>query len=395
VRVAIVAESYLPYVSGVTVSTETLARGLGARGHEVLLVAPRPARGESPGTQGVTGPEPRYAWLPSYQLPVRAPRGYRMPIPLPGRAIERAVRFGPQIVHVQAPFVAGWLGHRIARRSGARLVFTHHTRFSQYRHYLGPAGRPADLLVRRYLRRFWSACDAVVAPAADLAQEIEAGMRRASRTLVRVIPTGIDVAAIRATPPLDPRPGAGWPAETVVATILGRLAQEKSVDVVIDAVALAARSVPSLRLSIVGDGPARRELEERARALLGERAWFAGARPRPEALALVRGADLFCFASRTETQGLVLAEALACGLPTVALEGPGVRDSVRDAIDGIVVERGADPAAALARATALLAGDVPRRRALAAEAAAGAARFDVAARLAEVEALYRELVVAG
>jgi hypothetical protein len=72
-----------------------------------------------------------------------------------------------------------------------------------------------------------------------------------------------------------------------------------------------------------------------------------------------------------------------------------VRDSVRDAIDGIVVERGADPAASLARATALLARDVSRRRALAAEAAAGAARFDVAARLAEVEALYRELVVAG
>ena len=73
-RVVVVAESYLPYLSGVTVSTEALVRGLGARGHQVLLVAPRPATGAEPGSAGAEGPDPEYAWLPSYQLPRPVPR---------------------------------------------------------------------------------------------------------------------------------------------------------------------------------------------------------------------------------------------------------------------------------------------------------------------------------
>lgn len=390
-RIAIVAESYLPYVSGVTISTETLARGLGARGHDVLVVAPRPARGAELGSAGAPGPEPAYAWLPSYQLPLAAPRGYRMPVPLPSRGLDRAVAFRPEIVHVQSPFVAGAIGRAIARRSGARLVFTHHTRFAAYRHYLGVLRRPAAALLERHLRRFWAACDAVVAPAEDLAAEIRARLPTGVRTVVRVIPTGIDVAAINRTPRRDPRPLAGWAPEAIVVAGLGRLAPEKSVEVLIEAVALAVDSEPRLRLLLVGDGPARAALEREAAARLPRRAWFAGALPRPEALALLRGADLFGFASSTETQGLVLAEALACGLPVVALDGPGVGGSVRHEVDGLIVGRDGRPAAALGAAIATLAADARRRAAFATAAVAGAGRFDVAARIGEVEDLYRSL----
>ncbi|MEO8511054.1 MAG: glycosyltransferase [Chloroflexota bacterium] len=390
-RIAIVAESYLPYVSGVTVSTETLARGLGARGNAVLVVAPRPARGTLVGSAGAPGPEPSYAWLPSYQLPVAAPRGYRMPLPLPSRALDRVVAFAPEIVHVQSPFVAGAIGRAIARRSGARLVFTHHTRFAAYRHYLGALRRPAGAMLERHLHRFWAACDAVVAPADDLAAEIRARLPAGSRTVVRVIPTGIDVAAISSIPSRDARPLAGWAPEAIVVASLGRLAPEKSVELLIEAVALAADTEPRLRLVLVGDGPARAVLEREAAARLPQRAWFGGALPRPEALALLRGADLFGFASSTETQGLVLAEALASGLPVVALDGPGVRDSVRHDVDGLVVRRDGLPAAALGAAMATLAGDDGRRAQLAVAATAGAGRFDVTARIGEVEALYRSL----
>lgn len=390
-RIAIVAESYLPYVSGVTVSTETLARGLGARGHDVLVVAPRPARGSAVGSSGAPGPDPAYAWLPSYQLPLAAPHGYRMPIPLPGRAVDRAVAFRPQIVHVQSPFVAGALARAIVRRSGARLVFTHHTRFAAYRHYLGALRRPAGAVLARHLRRFWAACDAVVAPADDLAAEISAQLPAGTRTVVRVIPTGIDVAAIGRIAPRDVRPLAGWPRDAIVVASLGRLAPEKSVDVLIEAMALAAGDDPRLRLLLIGDGPARPELERRAQARLPQRAWFSGALPRLEAMAMLRGADLFGFASHTETQGLVLAEALAAGLPVVALDGPGVAASVRHDVDGLVVPRGGSSAAALGAAIATLAADAGRRAELAAAAAAGANRFDVAARIGEVEALYRSL----
>jgi glycosyltransferase involved in cell wall biosynthesis len=115
--------------------------------------------------------------------------------------------------------------------------------------------------------------------------------------------------------------------------------------------------------------------------------------PRDEALALASGADLFAFASQTETQGLVLAEALSVGLPVVALDGPGVADTVRDGVDGMLVKYlpAADAAERLATAITELATDVERRARLATEAHASARRFDVATRIGEMESLYHEV----
>jgi glycosyltransferase involved in cell wall biosynthesis len=403
-RVAVFAESYLPYLSGVTVSTEALVRGLGADGHEVLLVAPRPAHGAAPGSGGAPGPEPEYAWMPSYQAPPPAPPGYRMPVPLPSDALRRAHAFRPQIVHAQSPFVSGLIARRAAQRAAAPLVFTHHTRFGDYRHYLGPLARPGAAAVSAYLRDFWRGCAAIVAPGSELADEIRQALAAGtpgSTPVVRVIPTGVDVPAIRRLPAADPRATHGWPADAVVAVSVGRVAAEKSVAVLVEAFARAAADEPRLRLLLVGGGPAEPALRERAAApdLVG-RVAITGRLPRLEALALARGADLFAFASRTETQGLVLAEALAAGLPVVAVAGPGVADSIRDGIDGLVVPGGpgrpeGEVAERLAAVIAGLARDGERRAALARAAADGAMRFDVARRIGEMIDLYRELRAEG
>lgn len=404
-RILITAESYLPYLSGVTVSTEALARGLGARGHDVLLLAPRPARGNEVGTAGAAGPEPAYAWLASYQLPRVAPPGYRMPWPMQWTGpSDAAVRFRPDLIHAQSPFVSGVLARRLARRLRIPLVFTHHTRFVQYQHYLGPLAAPGGFLTDAYLRRFWSACAAVVAPSTDLAREISGRLAneegRGATPLVRVIPTGIDTAAIAELTPIDPRPAAGWEQRTLVVGTLGRLAPEKRVETVLEAVAIAAEREHRLRLLVVGGGPSLEALRRRAAAPdLAGRVWFTGGLPRLEALARLRGADLFGFASDTETQGLVLSEALAAGLPTVALDGPGVRDSVRDGVDGLVVDRpsgggSARGGAALGAAILALATDDGRREAMAFRASADAGRFDVSVRLAQVEELLTEVLTA-
>jgi glycosyltransferase involved in cell wall biosynthesis len=395
-RVALTTESYLPYVSGVTVSVDALARGLGARGHEVLVIAPRPAGGVDLREVGSPGPEPRHAWLDSYQLPRLAPPGYRMPWPNPFAAAWRTARaFAPDVVHAHSPFVTGLLARRLARAVGAPLVFTHHTRFAHYGHYLGPLAGPGSALTDAYLRRFWAACVVVIAPSRDLATEIAARLPAGHRDRVRVIPTGIDVAGIRSLAPVDVRATAGWPAGTVVIATLGRLAPEKSVETVLEATALVGREQDAARLLVIGGGPSEADLRRRAAAPdLAERTYFTGALPRPEALARLAGADLFVFASRTETQGLVLAEALAAGLPAVAVEGPGVGDSVRDGIDGIVVA--ADPERSrpgrLAAALAGLVADEPRRRAMAALAREGADRFAIDARVGEVEEAYRSVI---
>ena len=395
-RIAIFGESYLPYLSGVTVSTEALARGLGGAGHEVLLVVPRPAPGAAPGTAGAQGPEPRVAWLPSFQVPGPAPVGYRVPWPIPSAALRAAEAFGPEVVHAQSPFVSGLMARSLARRLGAPLIFTHHTRFGDYRHYLGPLAAPGGALVAEYLRRYWLGCAAVVAPGSELADEIRGSLGPRRRPVVRAIPTGIEVAAIRSLAPVDARALAGWPADAVVVGGLGRLAPEKSVDLVVEAFAEVAAEDESARLLLVGGGPSEATLRARAaRPDLAGRVHLTGMRPRQEALALIKGVDLLATASRTETQGLVLAEALAAGVPVVALDGPGVADSVRDGVDGLVVA--AEPAGArrgaLAAALRELIRDPERRSRLAAAAESGAERFTVAARIASVADLYRELLV--
>ena len=395
-RVLLAAESYLPYVSGVTVSVDALARSLGARGHEVLVLAPAPAEDAGVEPVGSRGPEPRYAWLPSYQLPRVAPAGYRMPWPLPwSDATARAGAFRPQVVHAHSPFVIGLMARRLAAAARAPLVFTHHTRFADYRHYLGPLAGPGAALIDAYLRAFWRACAAVVAPSSDLADEIRRRLPADRGPRVRVIPTGVDVAGLRALAPRDPRDSAGWPADAIVAVALGRLASEKSPMTVLEAVALAAARDDRLRLLVIGGGPSEPALRARAaRPDLDGRVAFTGMLPRAEALARLRGGDLFVFASRTETQGLVLAEALSAGLPAVAIAGPGVGDSVRDGVDGLIVPASPedDRAERLGIAIGSLLEDGERRDEMAAHAAGDAARFSVDARVAETEALYGALL---
>lgn len=394
-RILLTTESYLPYLSGVTVSVDALARGLGARGHDVLVLGPRPADGRDPDPVGSPGPAPRYAWLPSYQLPRVVPPDYRMPIPIPwSSALSLAREHRPEIVHAHSPFVTGLMARRVARARRVPLVFTHHTRFADYDHYLGPLARPGAVATRAYLRRFWLACDAIIAPSSDLAGEIRAGLpgRRAGR--VRVVPTGIDVAGLRSLPRRDVRAALGWPADAPVVASLGRLAPEKSPLTVLEAFALASRSDEGSRLLMIGGGPSEADLRRRAEQPdLARRVGFTGGLPRTEALARLGSADLFAFASRTETQGLVLAEALAVGLPAVAIDGPGVRDTLRDGVDGIVVA--ADPpsmrAARLGEAMGGLLGDRERRAAMARRAATDAGRFDLGRRIAEVETVYESL----
>lgn len=395
-RVVLSSESYLPYVSGVTVSVDALARGLGAGGHRVLVVAPRPGDREAPPDVGSPGPAPEHAWLDSYELPRLVPAGYRMAWPYPFAGAWGAARaFGPDIVHAHSPFVTGALARRLARQCRAPLVFTHHTRFADYGHYLGPLGGPAGLLTDAYLRRFWAGCAAIVAPSTDLAAEIRSRLPAEHGARVHVIPTGVDVEGIAALQPVDPRPAAGWPDDAVVIATLGRLAPEKSPEVILEAMAMVAAERAEARLIVIGGGPSERALRERATAPdLADRVTFTGALSRLEALARLAGADLFAFASRTETQGLVLAEALAAGLPAVAIEAPGVGDSVRDGVDGVIV-RAEDPASGATRLAAGLSAlveDAPRRGAMAVAAREGAARFSVGARVAQVEELYRSLL---
>jgi len=392
-RIAVFGESYLPYLSGVTVSTETLARGLMAAGHEVLLAVPAPAPGREPGSSGAAGPEAQVAWLPSYQLP-SAPDGYRIPLPRPSAALAAVDAFRPEIVHAQSPFTSGIMARLAARRAGAPLVFTHHTRFADYAHYTGPLQNLTAAVSDQWLRAWWRGCQGIVAPSEDLAAEIRGALGPRGGTRVRVIPTGVAVTDIATLPEGHPRRESGWPMDSIVAVSVGRVALEKNVELLVEVVALAAADEPRLRLLLVGGGPAADAVLGRARALgVGDRVRVTGQLPRADALQLLRASDLFLFASQTETQGLVLAESLAAGVPVVALAGPGVAETVRQGTDGFVVA--GDPldtrSRRLADAVVALASHPRRRARYAAQARAGADRLDVSHRMAEMVGFYGEL----
>src|SRR5207237_8796527 len=155
----------------------------------------------------------------------------------------------------------------------------------------------------------------------------------------------------------------------------------------------AAEGRPDLRFLLIGAGPLEERVRGRAeRPDLRGRLVVTCQQSREHALGLLKACELFAFASRTETQGLVLAEALACGVPVVALQGPGVRDTVRDGIDGVVVLRDSPPGAVdrLASALVSLRNDPKRREEMARSAREGASRFALQHRIVEVVELYRE-----
>ena len=206
------------------------------------------------------------------------------------------------------------------------------------------------------------------------------------RPLVRAAPSGVDVDGIRRLPTPDLRAYTVWPADALVVASLGRLAREKNVAELVDAFDQAAATDARLRLLLIGGGPLEEELRRRASS--GERMRVAGPLPHRDALGLLKGADLFAFASQSETQGLVLAEALACGLPVVAVRGPGVDESVRDGVDGRLVGSIRELAGAIAEMAA-----APQRRAeMRAAALEGAARFSLDRRVGEVVSVYREVL---
>ncbi|RPH35222.1 MAG: glycosyltransferase, partial [Chloroflexi bacterium] len=273
-----------------------------------------------------------------------------------------------------------------------------HTRFADYRHYLGPLAVVSGRATDAWLAAWWAGCAAIVAPSEALAGEIRAALGSRRTPVVRAIPTGIDVAAIAALAEGHPRRLAGWePGVDIVLVSHGRVAPEKSVEVLVDAFVLAARRRPRLRLLLVGGGTAEEDVARRADAAgMAGRVHVTGRLPRDEALSLVKACDVFVFASQTETQGLVLCEALAAGVPVAAVDGPGVTETLHPGVDAIVVP--AKPAATraerLATAAGTLLGDRRRRDRMATHAREGASRFDAVRRVAEVAELYAEVLTA-
>jgi glycosyltransferase involved in cell wall biosynthesis len=276
-----------------------------------------------------------------------------LPIP-PFGAVRRAIdRFEPDIIHIATEATLGLsvLRHALARRIA--VVSSFHTNFDQYSHHYGVGW--ARGTIWRYLRWFHNQTRETYVPSTATIADLEA---RGFERLV-LWPRGVDSRLFR-----PDRPGRervrqvlGFGPDDVVVAYVSRIAAEKNIAYLADALALLGEVRPTVRFLFVGDGPARAEVEQR----MGPHAKFAGYRSGDDLADHYAAADLFAFSSRTETFGNVVLEAMASGLPVVALRAGGVAGIVRSGESGVLVEPDASPAD-FADALIPLVDDCIRRR---------------------------------
>jgi 1,2-diacylglycerol 3-alpha-glucosyltransferase len=306
-RVGFFTEIYRPVVNGVVASIEALADGLRARGHAVYCFAPR-----MPGYAEADGPVFR---MPSLPLPTRTP--YRLTLPLVSRRNLNGVIKRLSLIHVHSPFVTGWMGLRYARRYGMPIVYTYHTQLEAYVHYIPFEPNATRFAATQLTRTFANLADAIIVPTPAMADRLRE-LRVSTR--IEIVPTGVDLVrfgAGRRDEALRLRLGVRQ-GERLLLSVC-RLAKEKNVELILEALAFAQDA--SLKLAIAGDGPLRSDLEELARKLgIAEQTRFLGVVPRDDLPNFYASADAFVMPSTTETQGLVLAEALAAGAYVIAAD---------------------------------------------------------------------------
>jgi len=327
-RVAIFSDSALPILNGVSISIDALVAGLRDQGHSVHVFTAR-----YPGYQD---PDPNTYRFRAIETPIS--RGYPVSYPPFYRMLRKFRRHEFDVVHTHTPFMLGMVGFRWAESHGIPIVSTYHTLYDRYAHYF-------KLLPHRYVRFriakhtnfYYNRVDHVITPTEASLKWLR---RHSVVSPITVIPTGIPAPQMMLR--AEARQSLNIAPDTKIMLYVGRLAQEKNLRVLLEMATLAFADDRSPRLWLVGDGPYRDDCLAMARQMgIGDRVRFVGFVPRSEVDRFYAAADLFVFSSITETQGLVVQEAMSYGLPAIAVAGGGASASIVDGENGFIVKNDA------------------------------------------------------
>lgn len=323
-RIGFFTDTYTPQINGVVSSILLFKDALERSGHEVYVFAPTP-----------THPDDDERTIRFKSLPFAFQPEMRLASPLSMEAIRTLDTLDLDIIHSHDPFAIGIAGLTEAKRRRIPYVHTYHTLYPEYVHYVWET-RLTKKLAERLSRDFCEMCTSIVAPST----KIEIHLRDWGVTVpVDVIATGVDVGRFRSPDPKALRAlreRVALKPEERALLFMGRLGREKNVELLIRALWYA--HMTNVRLLIAGDGPHRAELEDIADELdLRDRVSFLGYLEKDEVVAAYHLVDAFAFASTTETQGLVIGEAMAAGLPVIAVEDRAVEDFVINGRTGLVV----------------------------------------------------------
>lgn len=326
-RVAMFTNNYLPFIGGVPISIERLRRGLAALGDSPLIVAP----------SYKDQPESEEAVLrvPSL-LTMGQNREFRLANIFMPRIRAQVKSFRPDIIHVHHPFWLGSLGLFIARTLKVPAVYTYHTRLEHYAHFVPLPGMLfRNLISHALIKRFANKCDGVIVPTYSTEEYLR---MIGVKTPTFVQPTGIEYQKFQDVKPeaVDKlRKELGINEEKIFVSV-SRLSNEKNIDFMIEAIdALRKQTDVPFRFLMIGDGHQRDRLKKKIESLgLQQHFTLVGAVPPDEMALWYHLGDAFLFASKSETQGMVILEAMAAGLPVVAVRSSGIDDVVRHGFNG-------------------------------------------------------------
>lgn len=357
-RVAVFSDCYFPAINGVVTSIHQQLEALSGLGHQVELFCPQYA-----GSEGLDEGVYRL-WARPFIFHKRE----QFSLPWPPRVLRRMLKEPYDAVHIQTPFSVGLTGMAVAWARRLPRVFHHHTLWEEYVDYLPVPKRFTAAGSVALCRGVANRCHGVVAPSSEVKERFR---EQGVKTAIDVIPTGIRAQRFRGGQSL-----LESGREEDVCLYVGRLAHEKSLGSLIQVFQKIHAEHEGARLWLVGDGPARADLERQAASLgLADVCRFFGFVERESLRDYVASARIFLFTSLTETQGLVLLEAQAGGLPVVAYRASGVNEAVDDGVSGFLVETGNESKMA---ATALrLLRDSGLREKISANAQAWSEKFSV------------------
>jgi len=328
-RIAIFTNNYLPNPYGAALSVETFRQSLTEQGHRVFVFAPR--------WQGYVDRAPDVYRYPSIDVAVKI----RFPLPLwYSRAINKVLlREKIDVIHAQHPNLLGFAAKRWARKKNIPLVFTWHALYDHYVHFAPfvPEGIAKKGIMTNAVR-YANCADHLIVPTPSV--EDIARQWGVTNKHVSAVPTGIVAHDFSQTNGERVRNTLGIPQDAPLLLTTTRLTEEKNVRFLIEALCTVLKNNAQAHYIVVGGGRLLSELQQRtAQENIADRLHFVGVITHDKIADYYAAADLFVFSSESETQGMSVTEALFMGLPTVAVDGPGVRDVVAHNETGLLVEK--------------------------------------------------------
>ncbi len=376
-----ISDVYFPRITGVSTSIQTFAREFVRAGHEVTLIAP---------DYGHSAPEPfEILRIPSRYLPIDPEDRILRPRQL-RRYDAELQRRGFDLIHIHTPFLAHYSGLRLARLLKVPVVETYHTYFEQYlQHYV--SFMPAAWL--RWMARHFAvsqcvAVNALIVPSQPMREVL---LQYGVNTPTVVIPTGIALEQFRRGDGAQFRARYQIAPERPLLVHVSRLAFEKNIDFILRALVRIKQQVPDVLLALVGAGPAHAQLVAQIQTLgLTDNTLLTGYLARDGSLEnCYSAATAFVFASRTETQGLVVLEALALGVPVVSTAVMGTKAVLAGGRGALIAE---DDEADFAAKTVRMLTDTALRERLAEEAVDYAQTWSAPVLAEQLLQLYAEML---